>query len=337
MNQQPLLGPWVRRFLLEHLTSERSLSRNTQRSYRDTFCLLIPFTAERLQRPVDKIKVTELSANLVRTFLTYLKEVRNCGTNTHNQRLAGIHALALFIGNRSPEHLAWCSDVRAVPFKRSARTVIHYLDKPEMDALLTEANQNTAQGCRDHGLLLFLYNSGARADEAAQLTVADLHFTPSDWNGQAYVQICGKGGRTRQCPLWPSTVHEISGLIANREPSEHVFLNRRHVPITRYGIYDVVKRYARRAAVKMPSIAAKQVSPHIIRHTTATHLLRAGVDINTIRAWLGHVSIDTTNVYADVDLEMKARALAACDTGSPTSQRRIWHNNPGVMEFLRNL
>lgn len=337
MNQQPLLGPWVRRFLLEHLTSERSLSRNTQRSYRDTFCLLIPFTAERLQRPVDKIKVTELSANLVRTFLTYLKEVRNCGTNTHNQRLAGIHALALFIGNRSPEHLAWCSDVRAVPFKRSARTVIHYLDKPEMDALLTEANQNTAQGCRDHGLLLFLYNSGARADEAAQLTVADLHFTPSDWNGQAYVQICGKGGRTRQCPLWPSTVHEISGLIANREPSEHVFLNRRHVPITRYGIYDVVKRYARRAAVKMPSIAAKQVSPHIIRHTTATHLLRAGVDLNTIRGWLGHVSLSTTNIYAEIDLEMKAKALAKCEVTEGSENAGHWRDQPSLMEFLRTL
>jgi site-specific recombinase XerD len=266
MNPQPLLGPWVRRFLLEHLRGERNLSRNTQSSYRDTFCLLIPFAAQKLQRPVDKIKVTELSADLVRAFLIYLKEVRNCGTNTHNQRLAGIHALALFIGNRSPEHLVWCSDVRAVPFKRSARTVIHYLDKPEMDALLTEAYLKTAQGRRDHALLLFLYNSGARAEEAAQLTVADLHFTPSDWNGQAYVQIRGKGGRTRQCPLWPSTVHEISCLIANREPSEHVFLNRRHVPITRYGVYDVVKRYARRVAAKMPSIAAKQVSPHIIRH-----------------------------------------------------------------------
>ena len=165
MNQQPLLGPWVRRFLLEHLTSERNLSRNTQRSYRDTFCLLIPFAAEKLQRPVDKIKVTELSGELVRAFLTYLKEVRNCGTNTHNQRLAGIHALALFIGNRSPEHLAWCSDVRAVPFKRSARTAIHYLDKPEMDALLATADQNTAQGRRDHALLLFLYNTGARVSE----------------------------------------------------------------------------------------------------------------------------------------------------------------------------
>jgi len=141
------------------LVSERNLARNTQRSYRDTFCLLIPFAAEQLRQKVDKIKVTEISAALVRSFLTYLKEVRHCGTNTHNQRLAAIHALAVFVGNRSPEHLAWCSEVRAVPFKKSARTVVHYLDKPEMDALLSAAKQRrlTAQGRRDYPMLLFLY------------------------------------------------------------------------------------------------------------------------------------------------------------------------------------
>jgi site-specific recombinase XerD len=167
---------------MEHLVSERNLARNTQRSYRDTFCLLIPFAAEKLQRKVDKIRITEISAALVRSFLTYLKEVRHCGTNTLNQRLAAIHALAVFVGNRSPEHLAWCGEVRAVPFKKSARTVIHYLDKPEMDALLAAAKsrQLTAQGRRDHAMLLFLYNSGARAEEAAQLKIADLHFTAAD-------------------------------------------------------------------------------------------------------------------------------------------------------------
>jgi site-specific recombinase XerD len=329
----------MRRFLLEHLVSERNLARNTQRSYRDTFCLLIPFAAEKLQRKVDKIKVTDISADLVRSFLTYIKEVRHCGTNTHNQRLASIHALAVFVGNRSPEHLAWCSEVRAVPFKKSARTVIQYLDKPEMDALLAAAKQRqlTAQGRRDYALLLFLYNSGARADEAAKLTIADLHFNAVDWNGQPYVQIRGKGGRTRQCPLWPVTVHEIKGLIANRQPHEYVFLSRLLQPYSRMGIYDLVKRYGHRAAMVMPSIAAKQVSPHIIRHTTATHLLRAGVDINTIRGWLGHVSLSTTNIYAEIDLEMKAKALARCEVGKESKGEKPWRDQPSLMEFLRTL
>jgi integrase/recombinase XerD len=116
-----------------------------------------------------------------------------------------------------------------------------------------------------------------------------------------------------------------------------VFLNRRHTPITRYGIYDVVKRYARRVAVKMPSIAAKQVSPHIICDTTATHLLRAGVDINTIRGWLGHVSLSTTNVYAEIDLEMKAKALAKCEVGEGSESGKHWRDQPSLMEFLRIL
>lgn len=161
----------------------------------------------------------------MRKFLTCLKEVRHCGTNTHNQRLAAIHALAVFVANRSPEHLAWCSEVRAVPFKKSARTVVHYLDKPELEAMLAVAKQRqlTAQGRRDYAMLLFLYNTGARADEAARLTIADLYLTPADWNGQAYVQIRGKRGRTRQCPLWPATVREIENSIGKRQPHNMSF------------------------------------------------------------------------------------------------------------------
>jgi site-specific recombinase XerD len=275
----------------------------------------------------------------VRSFLTYLKDVRHCGTNTLNQRLAAIHALAVFVGNRSPEHLAWCSEVRAVPFKKSARTVIHYLDKPEMDTVLAAAKsrQLTAQGRRDHAMLLFLYNSGARADEAAQLKIADVHLTSADWNGQAYAQIKGKGGRTRQCPLWPATSHELKTLIAKRRPHEHVFLTRHLEPYTRAGIYDLVKRYGQRAALVMSSIATKQVSPHIIRHSTAMHLLQAGVDINTIRGWLGHVSLSTTNIYAEIDLEMKAKALAKCEITEGHQQHKHWRDQPALMEFLRTL
>lgn len=337
MAEKNLLGSWVRRFLLEHLAGERNLARNTQRSYRDTLCLLIPFAADQQGRAVDRLTITDLSAALTRQFLTHLEEVRGCSIRTRNQRLAAIHALALFIGERSPEHLAWCGEVRAIPFKKTTRTLIPYLDKPEMDALLAAADQNTAQGRRDHALLLFLYNSGARANEAAQLTVADINFTPADWNGQAYVLIHGKGGRKRQCPLWAATVQEINPLIASRQPSEHVFLNRCQQPITRFGIHEMVKRYAQRAAVRLPSITAKRVSPHTIRHTTATHLLRAGVDLNTIRAWLGHVSLSTTNIYAEIDLEMKAKALAKCEMTENSQPARHWKEDLSLMEFLRNL
>lgn len=174
-----------------------------------------------------------------------------------------------------------------------------YLDKPEMDALLNAPDTNTAQGRRDRALLLFLYNAGARADEAAQLTIAELRLARAPERDSSSVKIRGKGGKVRICPLWPQTIKELTPLISGRADSERAFLNRCHQPTTRFGVHGLVKRYARRAAAAMPSLTSKHVSPHTIRHSTAMRLLRAGVDINTIRAWLGHVSVDTTTLYAE--------------------------------------
>ena len=151
------------------------------------------------------------------------------------------------------------------------------------------------------------------------------------------VRLCGKGAKTRLCPLWPRTMAILAPLIADRPQDSPVFLNRYDASLTRFGIHTLVERHASQASERVPSLAKKRVSPHTIRHTTATHLLRAGVDINTIRAWLGHVSVDTTNVYAEVDLEMKAKALAACDTGGKRIEKKTWRRNPHVMEFLRSL
>ena len=149
--------------------------------------------------------------------------------------------------------------------------------------------------------------------------------------------VTGKGGKERHCPLWPSTAGELRDLIAHRSPEACVFLNRCGHPVTRFGIHTLVERYVRRVQVTMPSLATKRISPHTIRHTTATHLLRAGVDINTVRAWLGHVSLDTTNIYAEIDLEMKAKALAKCEVTETNMQKRHWRDDPALMTFLRAL
>jgi site-specific recombinase XerD len=178
---------------------------------------------------------------------------------------------------------------------------------------------------------LFLYNSGARASEAAQLLIADFHLSAS------CVTILGKGDKKRVCPLWSATVRALSPLITRRPPSDYVSLNRCGRPLTRFGIHTLVERYVDKLQGTMPSLANKRVSPHTIRHTTATHLLRAGVDINTIRAWLGHVSLNTTNVYAEIDLEMKAKALATCQVAEPTKRTRPWREDPELMTFLRSL
>jgi integrase/recombinase XerD len=331
MRDTMLLGPWVRRFLLEHLIGERNLARNTQQSYRDTLCQLIPFVSGRTHKPVDRLAMTDASAEIVRDFLSDIEISRACSVATRNQRLAAIHALARFVGEHSPEHIQWCTQLRCIPYKKTTRAVVPYLDKAEMDALLACPDRCTSQGRRDYALLLFLYNAGARADEAAHLTIGDVDVISES------VSVLGKGRKRRQCPLWPDTVQELRNLAGQRSPQERVFLNRCGQPLTRFGIHAVVERYAVKARANMPSLASKRVSPHSIRHSTATHLLRSGVDINTVRAWLGHVSIDTTNIYAEIDLETKANALAKLAIPSDRKASRRWGKDPALMAFLRSL
>jgi site-specific recombinase XerD len=331
MIDRDLLAPWVRRFLLEHLVTERNLARSTQRSYRDTLALLLPFVSRHSGVAIDRLSVAEISPAAVRQFLEHVERERRCSITTRNQRLGAIHSLARFIGSRSPEHLAWCMEIRSIPFKKTTRTLIGHLEKPELDALLRAPDRRTTLGARDHALLLFLYNTGARADEAARLTAGKLQLGTS-----ASVRILGKGNKWRVCPLWPKTVAVLQPLIAGAKPDDPVFRGRTGSPMTRFGIHRLVTAYGRAAARSMPTLVSKRVSPHTVRHTAAAHLLRAGVDINTVRAWLGHVSVDTTHVYADVDLEMKAKALASLDIpGLPTSLRR--RSLPSLMEFLRGL
>jgi site-specific recombinase XerD len=330
MTNRNLVGTWVRRFLLEHVIGDLNLSRNTQASYRDALALLLPFAAKKTRQPVDQLEVERLSPEVVRGFLAHLEGERHCSITTRNHRLAAIHSFSRFVGARSPEHLAWCAGLTAIPFKKAAKGTLPYLEKPEMDAILAAPDRRTSQGARDHALLLFLYNAGARADEAARLRVADLDLGPTP-----AARILGKGNKERLCPLWTSTVSTLRALIAGQSGQDPVFLNRRREGITRFGIYALVRRYAAQATQCVPSVGTKRVSPHVIRHTTAVHLLRAGVDINTIRAWLGHVSLDTTNIYAEVDLEMKAKALSQCAIAD--APRRSWHRQPGLMAFLKSL
>lgn len=327
---------WMKRFLLEYVISIRNLSKNTQISYRDTFRLLLPLAAKKKRRPIDKLLVEDITPEIIKDFLTELETGRNCSTSTLNQRLSAVHAFAKFVGQNSPEHLEWCRLVQMIPFKRAKHTLITYLEKSEMDTLLNTPNRKTDQGRRDYALLLFLYNTGARANETAQVKVSDLNITTVSKKELPTVLIKGKGNKPRRCPLWQQTAVELNTIIEKRIPSEYMFLNRLKQPLTRFGIHAMIKRYVKKVAKQLPSINKKKVSPHTIRHTTATHLLQAGVDINTIRAWLGHVSINTTNIYAEVNLEMKAKALAHCEiekNNTPTH----WKNNKDLMAFLKDL
>jgi integrase/recombinase XerD len=331
MREHHLAAPWIRRFLLEHLVGDRNLSINTRDSYRDTLRLALPFVAQKAGLPIDKLDITDISPQRIRDFLAYVEKQRKCSIGTRNQRLAGLHALARFIGEHSPEHIDWCAQVRLIPSKRRQRALVDYLTEGEMQALLEAPRQSTDQGRRDYALLLFLYNSGARASEAISVRIEDLNIR------DRLVRIVGKGNKVRVCPLWPNTVDHLRYLVRGRDGHEVLFRNRLDQPFTRFGIHTLVERHAAAAARQEPSIRSKRVSPHTIRHSTATHLLRSGADLNTIRGWLGHVSLDTTNVYAELDIEAKAAALAKCVPRTRIARQSPWKDKPKLMDFLRSL
>lgn len=335
MTETRSLGPWLRRFLEEHLVSERNLARNTRRSYRDAFVLLLPFAARQAHKSIDRLAVRDLTPECIRSFLAHVEEERGCARQTRNQRLHAIRAFARYVALRSPENVEWYAQIRGIPLKKTAPTPVRYLEKPELDALLNAADTSTPTGRREHTLLLFLYTTGARASEAAKLTVGDLQLEGSG-PGHSLVKLQGKGGKTRLCPLLTDTARAIAELVKGRDSSEPVFLNRRNQAITRSGIRQLVGRCAARAVAEQPSLAAKRVSPHVLRHTAATHLLRSKVDLHTIGAWLGHARLETTAVYAKLDLETKARAIAALVTDASDSDKP-WKDDEDVIAYLRTL
>jgi integrase/recombinase XerD len=325
------LGPWLRRFLCEHIVTERNLARNTRKSYRDTFSLLLPFVSRKLRKPVDRLTVSDLTSQLVLRFLAHLEEDRGCSVRTRNQRLAAIRAFARFIGSRDPSHVEWCGHIRAIASKKSIAAPVGWLTRAEMEAMLAVPDRKTRRGRSEYALLLFLYNTGARVSEATQLKVRDLQIGRGN-GGHDLATLHGKGGKTRQCPLWPETERVLADEILGRSEDDAVFVSRLGEPFTRFGVYRLIERCAARA----PGLADRTITPHMMRHTTACHLVLAGVDINTIRAWLGHVSISTTNIYAEIDLTLKANAVALCEVGQ-ARPARSWKEDKDVMAFLKSL
>ncbi len=331
------LGYWIKAYLVDYLPNVRNLSRNTILSYRDAIRQLLNYMSNHGCN-IEIAEVEDVSSSIVTNFLAHLENNNHCSVPTRNQRLSAIHGFAWYVATQAPEHLHWYYKLNSIPIKRrQVKEVdgkiaprISYLEKDEMQAILALPDKKTHQGCRDYALLLFMYNTGVRASEIVNLRITDIKIDRSF--STPHVIIHGKGNKTRICPLWDRTVKVLLPLL-NRDENASVFLNRYGNPITRFGIYELVSRYAERASETKPSIKDKHISPHTIRHTTASHLLEAGVDINTIRAWLGHVSVNTTNIYAEVNIRMKAKALKTCEIGGPVKVKPIWKKK-SLLDFL---
>lgn len=329
-DRNSVLGSWIKRFLLEYLPTERNLALNTLKSYRDSLTLLLAFVAERGRKPVERLAVDDLSAERVLAFLGHLEQERGCSVQTRNLRLTAIRSLARYIAVRDAALVEWAGSIRAIPLKKAVRPRITWLAAETMDAMIAGPDRQTAAGRVEHALLLFLYNTGARASEAVGLQVEDLHL-PERTGENARATIHGKGGKIRVTPIWTSTAKALATLARDRPPGcGSVFWSRHRKPYTRHGIIELVER----AAARLPELEDQRVTPHMLRHSCACHLLRSGVDINTIRAWLGHVSLATTNVYAEVDLRAKEEAMKATCPGNAGDEPR-WKTRGDLLEQLK--
>jgi len=318
----------VQNFFTQHLTVERQASRNTVLAYRDALKLFLGHAAKRRDCGSDQLDHTALDVDMVRSFLDDLHK-RECGPRTRNQRLAAIKTFARFVASVAPEHLERCRRIRELRPARFDRPEVKYLDGHEVVQLVTAI---PADHRRDRALMLLLYNTGARVQEVVDLTVGDVQLDPVP-----LVTLRGKGRKQRTCPIWDRTVRALRAYLAERPgcaPSEPFFLNARRTRISRSGIAHVIRIRAEKASLSPRH--AGNVSPHVIRHTTAMHLLKHGVDITTIAAWLGHADLSTTHGYVEIDLRMKQAAIATAAAlpelqgGTfPTGDLLTWLGNLG--------
>jgi integrase/recombinase XerD len=334
----PTFGSIVYDFFLDYLPQQKGLRPSSIRSYRDTMRLFMTFASVQTKRGVSELRFEDLGLERVLGFLRQLEQTRGNGVSTRNQRLAALHAFYEYVARRVPEMLHVCGQVAAIPMKRSAPPETRFMTREEIQTLFDQVPDRSRLALRDRTLLLFLYNTGARVTEVANLRVEQLVLT-----AQPQVRLLGKGGKWRTCPLWQRTASALQQLLAERganDPQAAVFTAATGAPLTRFGIYKRVRQHAA-SIEKMPSAPqTRRITPHVFRHTTACHLLEAGVEVNVIRGWLGHVSLNTTNRYAEITLRMKEEALKFCEppTSTPGRPRKpAWHGDTALMSWLASL
>jgi integrase/recombinase XerD len=301
------LAPTLQAFFTERLVRQRHASPHTIAAYRDTMRLLLEFAAKRTGRQPTALQIDDLDAPLIGAFLDHLERERGNSARTRNARLAAIRSLFGYAALRHPEHAATIERVLAIPPKRFERALVTFLTEPELDALLAAPDRTTWTGRRDHALLLLAAQTGLRASELTALTRADIQLGPGP-----HVSCLGKGRKQRITPLTAPTVAVLRAWLAERagRPGDPLFPTATGRPLSRDAIERRLAKHAAAAAATCPSIAAKKVTAHVLRHTAAMRLLHAGVDTSVIALWLGHEQVDTTQIYLHADLALKERALA---------------------------
>ncbi len=335
MTERQPLGPILHSFFADHLITVKGLRPASVRSYRDTIRLLLTFTAADKRCKITRLSLGDLTFDRILKFLRYLEQDRSNHTRTRNQRLAALHTLFEYIAGRSPEMLAVCQQVAAIPMKRVAPPETRFLERDEIADLFRRLPHDGRLALRDRTVLLFLYNTGARVQEVADLRAGHLDLGP-----HPLVRLHGKGDKWRTCPLWQQTAELLTGLLASSGPAprpDAAVFTAHGQPLTRFGIYKIVRRHA--AGLDDPR-TGRTIGPHTFRHTAAVHLLEAGVEVNVIRGWLGHADLSTTNRYAEINTETKQEALRAVEppgTSAAPRTKPIWQTDESLLNWLASL
>jgi site-specific recombinase XerD len=317
----PTLSTLITDFFLRHLAAERNVSPHTTAAYRDALKLLLRFTADHCHRTIDQLTIHDFPAPVVLDFLTDLETRRRNTPRTRNARLAALQTFFRYVAAREPALCSVCQPVFAIPSKKTIRPLLGYMSEQELGHFLAQVDRSTLHGERDYILLAVLYDTGARIQEVLDLTPRHFHF-----DAPAYVRVCGKGRRERLCPLLPQTMRLVRRFLAEHrrapDDGQPLFQNRRGTRLGRHGARYILLKHLRRAATSMPSLTRPKISPHTLRHTKAMHLLQSGIPLVTVKDFLGHADLQSTEVYVQADLEMKADALATVGRPHSASTRR---------------
>jgi integrase/recombinase XerD len=329
------VGPLLQAFFIDYLYGQKRASVQTVESYRDTFRLLLQFLQQTTGKAPTALHTLDMDAPAILRFLDHLERQRHNQAQSRNVRLAAVHSFFRMVAIRDPASVGVATRVLAIPAKRTDKRLLGYLSRPEMDALLNGHDLSQWAGRRDHALLLTLYNTGARVSEMTGLQRSQVQF-----GTKSFVQFKGKGRKERAVPLWPSTSRTLQSWFAEldadvRYRAAVAFPNARGAALSRDGVAYLLQQAVERSATLCPSIAHKRVTPHLIRHTSAMHLLQAGVDITIIALWLGHESTQTTHGYIEADLALKEKAL---EKVAPAGQKpKRFRADDELLRFLTSL
>ena len=302
-------GDYLSEYFLKYAPRQTGYSINTIKSYRDTFTIFLRYLKDNLKIKPEKLSFEKISKKMIEEFLVWLEEYKKYSISTRNQRLAAIHAFFRYVQIEAPENLNLSNLILSIPAKKAPEKTIEYLKLDALKVLLAAPDMATRKGFRDVALIALLYDCAARVQEIADLTVGDIRLSP------ATVKLKGKGNKTRIIPIMPQTAKLLDSylkeydLLGEELINLPVFSNRNNCKLTRAGISYILSKYVEIAKKNQPKLFPKKVSPHILRHSKAIHLLQANVNLIYIRDFLGHSSVTTTERYAKADSEIKRKAI----------------------------